>query len=171
MSFVLADILGTKDLIGLGIVAVVIIAILVFGRKLSVSVKGVTASVEAAAHEAKDAAKAAADKVDVVAQHLGETNGDGNIARMVERVLAESAETKAELVAVNARLDERTHVKRVGRDEPEELAVYTQDRMHDILNLLNVVAMQLGTLWTFLKEDYSLPDLPSLSIPKPEDKP
>lgn len=118
--------------------AVVIVAIIVSGRKLTVTFRDVKATVEK------------------TSSAVGEKNGNDLT------VLGELAEIRAEQEAVKAKLDERTHVTREGRHEPEDLAGYTQDRMHDLLAAVALVALKVDVMWKFLKPDYDLPDLPSM---------
>lgn len=177
---VLADILGTRDLIGIAIIAVVVLTVLFLGRRVSVSVKGVTASVEAAAKAAQRSADHAATKAEEVAQKVdaahsdlketvGEANGNGPLMQMAAKILggnaelfAQYAELRVELSELNERLERRTQIVRQGHSEPEDLAPYTQDRMHDVLQAIGAVKLEADTLWRFLQDDYQLPDLPSL---------
>jgi hypothetical protein len=96
-----ADILGVKDLIAILFIGFVVLVLVFMGRRISLTVKGVTASVERAAGNAEHAAKQAASKaVEVAAkveaahseitdvkQTIGETNGNGDLLMIVTRLL------------------------------------------------------------------------------------
>jgi hypothetical protein len=132
------------------VTAVLVFAVM-FGRPFSVSYKGL----QAAMQQTKE-----------IHEAVGKTNGDGTLSQMNERLLAESAETKKALsdglAAVNARLDERTHIVRRGASEPEDLASYTQSRMHDILDGLARNQMMTDLMWKAMQSHgFDLPDMPS----------
>lgn len=86
---------------------------------------------------------------------VGKPNGNGDLATM-------SAQLLDKVDAVKQQLEDRTHVTRAGSTEPEELAPYTQERLHDILGAIARVETMVAMLWRALKDDYNLPDLPSM---------
>lgn len=117
--------------------AVVVLAAVVLGRQLTVTVHGIR---------------------DIKAT-VGQPNGNGTIATMNARMLGEIAEVRTEM-------EKRTHILRDGATVPEELGAYTQDRMHDVLSAVSKVAMKVDIVWVFLQEHgYDLPDLPKEENP------
>lgn len=143
----------------------IVVVLVLFGLCLLLIVGKLTFTVRGIKVVAEKTEQHAAD----VKKTVGEANGNGDVTTMQARILGELAEVDRKVDNVNSRLDERTHVVRHGRAEPEELAVYTQDRMHDVLTALAVLKLQLDTLWRFLKDDYQLPDLPSIAAPTTEE--
>lgn len=105
--------------------------------------------------------------VEEIKKTVGHANGDGDLAQMAERGLAESAETKKEVAALREQLDLRTHVLRAGAAQPVELGPYMQEWFHDINSSLTVFIASLAILWQKLSRDYDLPDLPSMKKPDP----
>lgn len=136
-------------------VTVVVTAAVLRGSPLTISWRDVKASIDRTETHVRE-----------VKEAVGEPNGNGNLSTMNARALAEMAELRAGLQAVNLRLDERTEVVRLGSTTPEPLADYTQERMHDVLNAVAKLSMQVQTLWMFLQEDYALPALSSMEETK-----
>jgi hypothetical protein len=141
------------DLAIVVILAIVGLFTLIFVGRLTFTMRGIKVTAE----------RNEAHVVDLK-ETVGEANGNGAVTTMQARTLGELAELAKKVSELNARLEERTHIVRHGQSEPEELASYTQDRLHDVLSAIAVIKLQLDTLWTFLKDDYPLPDLPSLNI-------
>lgn len=138
----------------LAIVIIVVLfgsAILLLGRRLSITVRGIAVT---------------AERTDVNTEHVkktvGEVNGSGDAMTVL-------SELDRKVSVLDQRLDDRTHVLRQGRTEREELGPYTQDRLHDVLGAVAVLALKIDTLWRFLKDDYQLPDLPSATVPALDD--
>lgn len=90
---------------------------------------------------------------------VGDPDGGGDVLARIDKI-------DEKVDAVTALLDERTHVTRQGNDEPEELAPYTQDRMHDVINLLTIVNLKVDTMWASMSDHgFDLPELPPMLLP------
>lgn len=114
--------------------------------------------------QAKDHAEAAAESAAETKTTLGKINGNGDLMTMVARSLAELAEIHAKQEAIEAKVEDRTHIVRRGTTTPVELGPYMQDWFHEINSNLTIIRGTLSVLWHKLKEDYDLPDL-ALDVP------
>jgi hypothetical protein len=124
------------------VVGVVAVSAIVFGRPMTVSYKDLKASLDKNNENTAE-----------IRRSVGEANGKGDLTQMHEKTLEQIEE-------IRVLLDARTHITRSGSTEPEELAKYTQSRLHDVLGALASIDLQLSTLWRVLQDDYDLPDLP-----------
>lgn len=98
----------------------------------------------------------------VVVRELKERDGNGG------HNLTDISDKLDHLKDQVGELEKRTQIIRTGSTTPEPLGHYAQDRLHELGTLLAGVAVRVELLWQALKQDYELPDLPTIA--KTEDK-
>lgn len=115
---------------------VLIVVVIAFGRKLTVTFHDVKATVERTETHVAD-----------VKSTVGESNGGGDVIHQLDELRRELAD--------------QTSVTRAGATEPEELRSYIQDRMHKILGRLAAQDMKVNLLWDMARaHGFDLPELP-----------
>lgn len=117
---------------------------MLLGRNLSVTFRDVKATVER------------------TNSTLGNPNGGGD-------AMTQLASLDSRVEAVQQELEDRTHITRLGRKEPEELGPYIQSRLHDVLGAQTLLSLKVDFLWrAAVGQGWDLPDLPSMQEPTEE---